>query len=365
MKSSIVVTGGSGFIGSNFIHSWIESTGAPVINLDELTYAGNPENLRALEQDARYIFVKGNICDQGLVSTILHDHAPAAIVHFAAESHVDRSILGPDAFIQTNICGTFALLEAAKKYWEALDSASRKSFRFLHVSTDEVYGSLSAEAPSFSETTPYAPNSPYSASKAASDHLVRAYHHTYGLPTLTTNCSNNYGPYQFPEKLIPLTILNALQGKNLPIYGDGKNVRDWLYVGDHCAAIRAVMEGGRIGETYNIGGSSEMENIAVVRTICKVLDHLQAESPFRPHERLIQFVKDRPGHDRRYAVDTSKIERELGWRPAENFESGIRKTVEWYLENRQWCENVNSGAYQRWLTTQYEAVQPANGNGAE
>lgn len=356
MKSSIVVTGGSGFIGSNFIHSWIESKGTPVINLDALTYAGNPENLAALGRDRRYTFVKGSIDDRELVSRTLHDHAPAAIIHFAAESHVDRSILGPAAFIQTNICGTFSLLEAAKEYWEALDPIARKGFRFLHVSTDEVYGSLSPQDLKFSETTPYAPNSPYSASKAASDHLVRAYHHTYGLPTLTTNCSNNYGPYQFPEKLIPLIILNALQGKGLPIYGDGKNVRDWLFVEDHCAALRAVMERGRIGETYNIGGSSEMENIAVVRTVCAVLDSLEPGSQFRPHHDLIRFVQDRPGHDRRYAVNTSKIESELGWRPAESFESGIRKTVAWYLANRQWCENVNSGAYQRWLTTQYKAA---------
>ena len=349
----ILVTGGAGFIGSNFVIDWLRETGEPVINLDKLTYAGNPENLAGLHNDARHDFVQGDINDADLLADLLKRHAPRAIVHFAAESHVDRSIHGPAEFIQTNINGTFTLLEAARAHWSALEGTAKAAFRFLHVSTDEVYGSLGADDPAFAETHPYQPNSPYSASKAASDHLVRAYHHTYGLPTLTTHCSNNYGPYQFPEKLIPLIIHNATAGKPLPIYGDGLNVRDWLYVGDHCAAIRAVLAKGRPGETYNIGGRAEMTNLAVVKTLCGLLDKLHPGSPVVPHEKLVTYVKDRPGHDRRYAMNADKLERELGWRPAESFESGIGKTVRWYLDNTVWTGRVTSGAYRDWVAQHY------------
>jgi len=349
----ILVTGGAGFIGSNFVIDWLRETGEPVVNLDKLTYAGNPENLAGLRGDKRHDFVQGDINDADLLADLLKRHAPRAIVHFAAESHVDRSIHGPAEFIQTNINGTFTLLEAARAHWSALEGTAKAAFRFLHVSTDEVYGSLGADDPAFAETHPYQPNSPYSASKAASDHLVRAYHHTYGLPTLTTNCSNNYGPYQFPEKLIPLILLNAIAGKPLPIYGDGLNVRDWLYVGDHCCAIRAVLARGRVGETYNIGGRAEMTNLAVVKTLCGLLDLLHSGSPVTPHEKLVTFVKDRPGHDRRYAMNADKLERELGWRPAESFESGIGKTVRWYLGHRDWIERVASGAYRDWVAQHY------------
>lgn len=349
----ILVTGGAGFIGSNFILDWIAAEGTPVVNLDKLTYAGNLNNLAGLQGDPRHIFVRGDINDRALVGRLLAEHKPRAIVHFAAESHVDRSIHGPEDFIQTNINGTFHLLEEARAYWQGLVGIEKAAFRFLHVSTDEVYGSLGPNDPPFSETTPYAPNSPYSASKAASDHLVRAWHHTYGLPTLTTNCSNNYGPYQFPEKLIPLMILNALGGKALPIYGDGKNVRDWLYVGDHCEAIRAVLASGRVGETYNIGGWNEKTNLDVVNTVCAILDELRPAADGKPYASLIAYVKDRPGHDRRYAIDARKIEHELGWKPKETFETGIRKTVRWYLENPGWVQNVASGAYREWMEKQY------------
>jgi dTDP-glucose 4,6-dehydratase len=353
MTDSIIVTGGAGFIGSNFILQRVERDSTAVVNLDCLTYAGNAGSLASLSGNPRYQFVLGDINDRALVTRIFRDHQPAAIVHFAAESHVDRSILGPDEFIRTNINGTFALLTEAKQYWEGLAPADKERFRFLHVSTDEVYGSLAENDAAFCETTAYAPNSPYAASKAASDHLVRAYYHTYGLPVLTTNCSNNYGPFQFPEKLIPLVILNALKGETLPIYGDGKNVRDWLFVGDHCAAIRKVLQDGRPGETYNIGGRSEQRNLEVVRTICAVLDEMCPNSRFRPHESLIRFVKDRPGHDRRYAIDPRKIEQELGWTPQETFESGIRKTVAWYLDNQPWVQDVTSGGYRDWIDRQY------------
>lgn len=349
----ILVTGGAGFIGSNFVLDWIAGEQTPVINLDKLTYAGNLNNLADLQDDSRHVFVQGDICDGALVGRLLREHQPCAIVHFAAESHVDRSIHGPAEFIQTNINGTFSLLEEARAYWQGLQGADKEAFRFLHVSTDEVYGSLGADDAPFSETTPYAPNSPYSASKAASDHLVRAYHHTYGLPTLTTNCSNNYGAYQFPEKLIPLIILNALNGKPLPIYGDGQNIRDWLYVGDHCTAIREVLGRGRLGETYNIGGWNEKTNLDVVHTVCAILDELKPAADGKPYSSLITYVRDRPGHDRRYAIDARKIERELGWKPAETFETGIRKTVRWYLEHAGWIENVTSGAYREWITKQY------------
>jgi dTDP-glucose 4,6-dehydratase len=352
-RAPILVTGGAGFIGSNFVLDWIAAVGTPVVNLDKLTYAGNPANLAALAGDPRHLLVRGDIGDRELVRRLLADHQPRAIVHFAAESHVDRSIHGPGEFIQTNIHGTFALLEEARAYWGALPEAARAGFRFLHVSTDEVYGSLAAGDPAFSETTPYAPNSPYAASKAASDHLVRAYHHTYGLPTVTTNCSNNYGPYQFPEKLIPLMILNATQGKPLPVYGDGKNVRDWLYVTDHCSGIRAVLERGRLGETYNIGGRGEKTNLEVVHTLCAILDELKPLPAGTGYASLITFVKDRPGHDWRYAIDCSKIERELAWQPAENFDTGIRKTVQWYLENQSWVRDVASGAYREWIAQNY------------
>ncbi len=348
----ILVTGGAGFIGANFILDWLAQSAEPVINLDKLTYAGNLENLATLRGDARHVFVHGDIGDRALVGRLLAEHRPRAIVNFAAESHVDRSIHGPEDFIQTNVVGTFHLLEEARAYWLGLPAAEQAAFRFLHVSTDEVYGSLGPEDAPFTETTPYAPNSPYSASKASSDHLVRAYHHTYGLPTLTTNCSNNYGPYQFPEKLIPLMILNATRAKPLPIYGDGMNVRDWLYVGDHCAAIREVLARGRVGETYNIGGWNEMPNIDIVRIVCGLLDELRPDAA-GPHERLVTYVKDRPGHDRRYAIDATKIHRELGWKPAETFATGIRKTVRWYLDNMGWVENVASGDYRKWLDTNY------------
>lgn len=340
----LLVTGGAGFIGANFVLDWLRVSGEPIVNLDALTYAGNRENLASLDCDARHIFVQGDVCDCDLVNRIMFEHRPRAIVHFAAESHVDRSIHGPGIFVKTNVVGTYTLLEAARGYWNELARSDKNEFRFLQVSTDEVYGSLGPHDPVFSETKGYAPNSPYSASKAGSDHLVRAWHHTYGLPVLTTNCSNNYGPYQFPEKLIPLVIANALHGKHLPIYGDGMNVRDWLYVGDHCAAIREVLARGRIGETYNIGGWNEKPNIEIVKTVCALLDEL-APAPDGSYARLMTYVDDRPGHDRRYAIDARKIERELGWRPAETFETGIRKTVQWYLANRDWTARVQSGAY--------------------
>lgn len=352
-NDSILVTGGAGFIGSNFVLMWIRETASPVINLDKLTYAGNRNNLHSLDHDPRHVFVQGDIADADLVGSLLREHRPKAIVHFAAESHVDRSIVAPDSFIKTNVFGTFALLEAARSYYAELSASEREAFRLLHVSTDEVYGSLGPDDPAFSETTQYAPNSPYAASKAASDHLVRAYFHTYGLPVLTTNCSNNYGPYQFPEKLIPLMILNSLEGKPLPVYGDGKNVRDWLFVEDHCSAIRAVLQRGRLGETYNIGGSSERKNIDVVTTICDLLDELAPNKAIGGRRKLISYVTDRPGHDRRYAINASKISQEIGWEPSEQFESGIRKTVEWYLANHEWVENVRSGAYQQWIETNY------------
>jgi len=351
---TILVTGGAGFIGSNFVLDWLRASDEPVINLDALTYAGNLENLAALEGDARHVFVKGDICDRALVDSLLAKHRPRAIVHFAAESHVDRSIHGPGAFMKTNVEGTFTLLEAARAYWGTLEADAKAAWRFHHVSTDEVYGSLKPNDPPFSEDHPYEPNSPYSASKAASDHLVRAWHHTYGLPVVTTNCSNNYGPYHFPEKLIPLMIVNALAGKPLPVYGDGQQIRDWLYVTDHCSGIRAVLAGGRLGETYNIGGWNEKANIDIVRTVCALLDELKP-SPDGPYERLITYVKDRPGHDRRYAIDARKIERELGWRPAETFETGIRKTVQWYLDHPEWVARVQSGAYKDWVSQQYTA----------
>jgi dTDP-glucose 4,6-dehydratase len=348
----ILVTGGAGFIGANFILDWLAATGEPVVNVDKLTYAGNLENLATLEGDTRHAFVREDICTRAAIDALLAQHRPRAIVHFAAESHVDRSIHGPGEFMRTNVEGTFTLLEAARAWWAGLAGSERDNFRFLHVSTDEVYGSLGPSDPPFAETTPYQPNSPYSASKAASDHLVRAWHHTYGLPVLTTNCSNNYGPLQFPEKLIPLVIANALAGKPLPIYGDGLNVRDWLYVGDHCAAIRTVLAGGRCGETYNIGGWNEMPNLTIVRTICSLLDEMRPD-PAGQYDRLITFVTDRPGHDRRYAIDARKIERELGWRPAETFETGIRKTVRWYLEHPDWVAHVQSGAYRDWVSRNY------------
>jgi dTDP-glucose 4,6-dehydratase len=352
-EKTILVTGGAGFIGANFVLGWAEAVGSPVLNLDLLTYAGNPASLDALRNDSRHQLVRGDICDAALVGTLLREHSPRAIVHFAAESHVDRSIVAPDAFIRTNIQGTFTLLEEAKKYWSGLDDEAKRKFRFLHVSTDEVYGTLGAADPAFSETTAFAPNSPYAASKAGSDHLVRAYHHTFGLPVLTTNCSNNYGPFQFPEKLIPLMILNALEGKPLPVYGDGGNVRDWLFVKDHCAAIRAVLERGRVGETYNVGGNSERKNLDVVTTICDLVDEMQPDGPAGSRRKLITFVKDRPGHDRRYAIDASKIARELDWQPAEKFESGLRRTVRWYLENPEWVENVRTGNYLQWIEQNY------------
>ena len=349
---TVLVTGGAGFIGSNFVLDWFQTSAEPIVNLDALTYAGNLANLAALQGDARHTFVKGDIGDRALIDQLLATHQPRAIVHFAAESHVDRSIHGPGAFMKTNVDGTFTLLEAARAYWGALAGEAKAGFRFHHVSTDEVYGSLKPNAPAFTETHPYEPNSPYSASKAASDHLVRAWHHTYGLPVVTTNCSNNYGPYHFPEKLIPLMIVNALAGKPLPVYGDGQQIRDWLYVSDHCSGIRAVLASGRLGETYNIGGWNEQANIDIVKTVCALLDELQPD-PAGPYARLITYVTDRPGHDRRYAIDARKIERELSWRPAETFESGIRKTVQWYLTHADWVANVQSGAYREWVSKQY------------
>ena len=347
----VLVTGGAGFIGSNFVLQWVRAGGA-AINLDLETYAGNPANLNELNGDPRHLLVRGDINDAALVRSLLAQHQPYAVIHFAAQSHVDRSIVSPGEFIRTNIQGTFTLLEETKAYWQALGEDRRNQFRFLHISTDEVYGSLAPDDPAFTETTPYAPNSPYAASKAASDHLVRAYFHTYGLPVLTTNCSNNYGPLQFPEKLIPLMILHALEGKALPVYGDGANVRDWLFVGDHCSAIRTVLDRGRLGETYNIGGNSERKNIEVVRTICALLDELQPAANM--HEELITFVKDRPGHDRRCAINAEKIRSELGWQPSISFEHGLRQTVEWYLANRTWVENIRTGAYREWIQRNYE-----------
>lgn len=353
MNDTIVVTGGAGFIGSNFVLNWVAKRGTRVITLDKLTYAGNRANLYNLDDDPRHIFLRADICDPIAVRELLQEAKPRGILHFAAESHVDRSIAGPADFIQTNIWGTFQLLEQARIYWSELDPAEKTNFRFLHVSTDEVYGSLGPDDPAFRETTSYAPNSPYAASKAASDHLVRSYYHTYGLPVLTTNCSNNYGPYQFPEKLIPLIILNALEGKPLPVYGDGQNIRDWLFVEDHCDAICTVLDLGKLGETYNIGGSSERKNLEVVTTICDILDELQPKLPSGPRRNLISFVKDRPGHDRRYAIDATKIRCELHWEPKWRFESGIRKTVGWYLANIAWVDNVRSGAYQQWIEQNY------------
>ena len=352
---AILVTGAAGFIGSNFVLDWLAQSDEPVINLDDLTYAGNLENLASLDGDARHVFVKGSIGDFDLVSKLLAEHQPRAVVNFAAESHVDRSIHGPEDFIQTNIVGTFRLLEAVRAYYGQLEKTAKNEFRFLHVSTDEVYGSLAKDDPAFTETHQYEPNSPYSASKAASDHLVRAYHHTYGLPVLTTNCSNNYGPYHFPEKLIPLVIHNALAGKPLPIYGDGQQIRDWLYVKDHCSAIRRVLEAGKVGETYNVGGWNEKPNLDVVHTLCAILDELSPRADGKPYVEQITYVTDRPGHDRRYAIDATKIERELGWKPAETFETGIKKTVQWYLDNQAWVANVTSGAYQNWVGKQYNA----------
>jgi dTDP-glucose 4,6-dehydratase len=351
---SIFVTGGAGFIGSNFVLDWLAHGDERVVNLDALTYAGNLHNLDALRGDARHVFVQGDIGDRALLDKLFAEHRPRAVLHFAAESHVDRSIHGPGEFMRTNVQGTFTLLEATRAFWGALSGNERSAFRFLHVSTDEVYGSLAPSAPAFTETHPYEPNSPYSASKAASDHLVRAWHHTYGLPVLTTNCSNNYGPYHFPEKLIPLIIVNALAGKPLPVYGDGMQVRDWLYVRDHCSAIRAVLARGRVGETYNVGGWNEKPNIEIVKTICALLDELRPSAD-GSYARLISYVTDRPGHDRRYAIDARKIERELGWRPAETFDSGIRKTVQWYLDNAQWVADVQSGGYREWVAKNYAA----------
>jgi len=349
----ILVTGGAGFIGANFILDWLAIDDEPIINLDKLTYAGNLETLASIKNDSRHVFVEGDIGDEQLVSALLGQYQPRAIINFAAESHVDRSIHEPSAFIKTNVVGTFNLLESVKKYWQNLPDQRRNDFRFLHVSTDEVYGSLRHSDPAFTEENRYEPNSPYSASKAASDHLVRAYHHTYGMPVLTTNCSNNYGPYHFPEKLIPLMIVNALAGKALPVYGDGQQIRDWLYVKDHCSAIRKVLGAGRVGETYNIGGWNEKPNIEIVKTICDLLNELRPRTDSKSYVEQIQYVADRPGHDRRYAIDASKIERDLGWRPAETFTSGIRKTVEWYLSNQSWVENVQTGAYRNWVSKNY------------
>jgi dTDP-glucose 4,6-dehydratase len=349
----ILVTGGAGFIGSNFVLDWITNAGRSVVNLDALTYAGNAANLASLQGNDLHHFVHGDIADTALVSHLLSQHKPSAVIHFAAESHVDRSIHGPEAFVQTNVVGTFRLLEAVRHYWSGLNESEKAAFRFLHVSTDEVYGSLAPDAPAFTEQHAYEPNSPYSASKAASDHLVRAYHHTYGLPTLTTNCSNNYGPFHFPEKLIPLMIVNALAGKNLPVYGDGMQIRDWLYVKDHCSAIRRVLEAGHPGETYNIGGWNEKPNIAIVNTICDLLDELNPRADSQSYRQQITYVKDRPGHDRRYAIDASKIHHELGWKPVETFESGIRKTIQWYLAHPQWITDVQNGSYRDWVTQQY------------
>ncbi|MGV1016431.1 MAG: dTDP-glucose 4,6-dehydratase [Fluviibacter phosphoraccumulans] len=351
---TILVTGAAGFIGSNFVLDWLDQCNEPVVNLDLLTYAGNLENLKELEGDPRHQFVRGSIGDRNLVANLLADVKPRAVINFAAESHVDRSIHGPGEFIQTNIVGTFNLLESVRGYWNDLPDAEKAAFRFLHVSTDEVYGSLSKEDPPFSETNQYEPNSPYSASKAASDHLVRAWHHTYGLPVLTTNCSNNYGPYHFPEKLIPLCILNALNGKPLPIYGDGQQIRDWLYVKDHCSAIRRVLEAGKLGETYNVGGWNEKANLDVVNTLCAILDELKPRADGQSYGTQITFVQDRPGHDRRYAIDARKLEKELGWKPQETFETGIKKTVRWYLDNQDWVNHVASGEYRNWVEKQYD-----------
>ena len=351
---TILVTGSAGFIGANFVLDWLAQSDETGINLDKLTYAGNLQNLNSVKDDPRHIFVHGDIGDDTLVPALLAQYQPRAIINFAAESHVDRSIHGPEDFIQTNIVGTFRLLESTRAYWSKLPETDKQQFRFLHVSTDEVYGSLAPTDPAFTEQNKYEPNSPYSASKAASDHLVRAYHHTYGLPVLTTNCSNNYGPYHFPEKLIPLIIHNALTGKALPIYGDGQQIRDWLYVKDHCAAIRRVLEAGQLGETYNVGGWNEKANIDVVHTLCDILDEEQPRGDGKSYREQITFVKDRPGHDRRYAIDASRLERELGWKPAETFETGIRKTVRWYLDNQDWVQNVTSGAYRDWVGQQYK-----------
>jgi dTDP-glucose 4,6-dehydratase len=348
------VTGGAGFIGSNFVLDWLGTGGGPVINLDKLTYAGNPANLESVAKDPAYTFVHGDICDGELVAGLLREHRPRAVVHFAAESHVDRSIVGPEAFLKTNIDGTFSLLRAAKAYYDTLAGEERERFRFLHVSTDEVYGTLEPEDAAFHEKTPYAPNSPYAASKAASDHLVRAWVHTYGLPAVVTNCSNNYGPFQFPEKLIPLVMLNALEGKPLPVYGDGQNVRDWLFVGDHCSAIHTVLQAGELGETYNVGGNSERTNLHVVQTICDLLDEITPHPSISKRRSLITFVPDRPGHDRRYAIDASKIAGNLGWKPTLLFEDGLRKTIHWYLENTGWVDNVRTGAYRDWIRQNYE-----------
>lgn len=350
----ILVTGGAGFIGSNFVLDWLATMDEPVINLDKLTYAGNLDNLKTVADHKHHIFVRGDIGDVALVKRLLDEHQPRAVVNFAAESHVDRSIHGPEDFIQTNVVGTFHLLEAVRAYWSSLENQSKAFFKFLHVSTDEVYGSLEHNDPPFNEHNRYEPNSPYSASKAASDHLVRAYHHTYGLPVLTTNCSNNYGPYHFPEKLIPLVIHNALNGKALPIYGDGQQIRDWLFVKDHCTAIRRVLADGRLGETYNVGGWNEKANIEVVNTICAILDELKPRTDGQSYTTQITYVKDRPGHDRRYAIDATKLEKELGWKPAETFETGIRKTVQWYLDNQAWVENITSGQYLKWVEKQYQ-----------
>jgi dTDP-glucose 4,6-dehydratase len=348
----ILVTGGAGFIGANFVLDWLRASDEAVLNVDKLTYAGNLRTLKSLQGNAKHIFVRADICDRSALDALFNQHRPRAVLHFAAESHVDRSIHGPADFVQTNVVGTFTLLEAARGYWNTLNDALKAEFRFLHVSTDEVFGSLSAGDPQFSETTPYAPNSPYSATKAGSDHLVRAYHHTYGLPTLTTNCSNNYGPYQFPEKLIPLIIANALAGKPLPVYGDGQNVRDWLYVGDHCSAIREVLARGKAGETYNIGGWNEKKNLEVVHTLCELLDTARPKTQGAYRDQ-ITYVTDRPGHDRRYAIDACKLERELGWKPSETFETGLKKTVQWYLENQAWTDEVASGEYRKWMETNY------------
>ena len=350
---TILVTGGAGFIGSNFVLDWLATSDECVVNLDKLTYAGNVHNLADLAKDPRHIFVRGDIGDAALVAALLKEHRPRAVLNFAAESHVDRSILGPLDFIQTNIVGTFHLLEQVRAYWGAMDAQAQAGFRFLHVSTDEVYGSLASSDAAFTETHRYEPNSPYSASKAASDHLVRAYHHTYGLPVLTTNCSNNYGPLHFPEKLIPLMIVNAQAGKPRPVYGDGQQIRDWLYVKDHCSAIRTVLRGGRLGETYNIGGWNEKPNLDIVHTVCDLLDELRPRADGKSCRNQIAYVTDRPGHDRRYAIDARKIEQELGWKPVETFETGIRKTVQWYLDHPQWVAQVQSGAYREWVATQY------------
>lgn len=358
MQAPVLVTGGAGFIGSNFVLDWFgasqEGPASALVNVDCLTYAGNPRNLERVATHPQYTFVRANICDRARMEQLFDVHRPRAVAHFAAESHVDRSILGPEAFVETNVRGTFVLLEAARAYWNHLPEPERSQFRFLHVSTDEVYGSLGANDPAFSEETPYAPNSPYSATKAASDHLVRAYFHTYGLPTIITNCSNNYGPYHFPEKLIPLMITHALAGKPLPLYGDGLNVRDWLYVRDHCAALRRVLERGCPGETYNIGGKNERSNTEVVEAICEILDELRPASKHCPHKQLIRYVKDRPGHDRRYAIDATKLEHELGWQPSETFSTGLRKTVQWYIDNSAWVDDVLSGAYQEWIEQNYQ-----------